>query len=183
MPQMERQPKRESRKRTQPDEQLAESPAESETRESKLERAVYQLLTALDGCAGDPPDCPHCGPARAFAQELLSPESAQKNPANAEQERVTFSGRAGSNPTLRTTPKGTLIARFPLAVHGPGNTTTWFPVLAFNQRAEGLKEIVSRGAALDVIGYLHSRETRSRDGSTRTIQEIYAVTVTSPQAK
>ena len=183
MPQKERQSKRESRKPTQPDEQLAESPTESETRESKLERAVYQLLDALDACGGDPPDCPHCGPARAFAQDLLGTEALQKSPPNAEQERVTFSGRAGSNPTLRTTPKGTLIARFPLAVHGPGNTTTWFPVLAFNQRAERLKEIVSRGAALHVTGYLHSRETRSRDGSTRTIQEIYAVTVTSPQAK
>ncbi len=58
-------------------------PVSSETRESNLlpERelllveAINGLLEALDACGGDPPDCPHCGPARAFARQLVAPES------------------------------------------------------------------------------------------------------------
>src|SRR5690242_16773239 len=39
---------------------------------SPFRTAVEQLLQALEACAGDPPDCPHCGPARSFAESLLS---------------------------------------------------------------------------------------------------------------
>jgi len=81
------------------------------------------------------------------------------------------------------TPKGTLVARFSLAVHGPDNSTTWFPVLAFNQRAERLKDFVKRGMPLNVVGYLHTREGKSRDGQPTQIREVYAVTVTTPGAR
>lgn len=153
------------------------------TRESQLTLAVRQLLDALDRCAGDPPDCPHCGPARVFADSLLNPEEQPNNNPASERERVSLSGRVGSDPSFRTTPKGTLVARFPLAVHGADNSTTWFPVLAFNQRAEQLKDFVKRGMPLDVVGYLHTREARSRNGTPTTIREVYAVTVTTPGAK
>ena len=149
-----------------------------ESRSERLTLAIRQLLDALDRCAGDPPDCPHCDPARRFALDLLKPDPGQPEPATStEQERVRLSGRAGADPSFRTTPNGTLVGRFPLAVRDGEKPTAWFPVLAFNQRAEQLREIVKRGAALDVVGYLHPREVRSREGKTRTVQEIYAVTV------
>jgi single-stranded DNA-binding protein len=94
-----------------------------------------------------------------------------------------LAGRVGADPTFRTTPKGTLVGRFSLAVHGPDHATTWFPVVAFNQRAERLRDSVKRGVAVNVVGYVHSRETGSRDGSPRTIREIYAVSVTPPRAQ
>jgi single-stranded DNA-binding protein len=56
-------------------------------------------------------------------------------------------------------------------------------VLAFNQRAERLREFVKRGLAVNVVGYLHSREVRSREGAPRELQEIYAVSVTPPKAR
>jgi hypothetical protein len=155
-------------------------PAEPESREAQLTRAITGLLDALDRCAGDPPDCPHCGPARSFALNLLSGPEVKAGEPVSEQERVVLAGRAGADPTFRTTPKGTLVGRFSLAVHGDDNSTTWFPVLAFNQRAERLREIVKRGAAVNVIGYVHTREAPSRDGTTRTLREIYAVSVTAP---
>jgi len=43
-------------------------------RELLLVEAINVLLEALDRCGGDPPDCPHCGPARAFALQLVAPE-------------------------------------------------------------------------------------------------------------
>ena len=164
----------------------AESPVdprlpEGRDRIPQLTRAVQQLLDALDRCAGDPPDCPHCGPARSFALGLLNPnptEQTQNLQPGTEQERLSLMGRVGAEPAFRTTPKGTLVARFPLAVHNPDNSTTWHQVLAFNQQAEKLKESVTKGEAVQVVGYMHTREGRGRDGQPRTIRELYAATVT-----
>jgi hypothetical protein len=153
--------------------------SEEEGRESRLKSALRGLIDALDRCSGDPPDCPHCGPARSLALQLLGEEQVQEAERSAEQERVSLSGRVGSDPTFRTTPKGTLVGRFPLAVHGEDSSTTWYPVLAFNQRAERLRDSVHKGEAVRVVGYVHERETRTRAGDTRKIQEIYAVTITS----
>jgi hypothetical protein len=139
------------------------------------------LLDALDRCAGDPPDCPHCGPARAYANALLDTETGQADQlqTRTEQERLTLSGRAGADPAFRLTSKGTLVGRFPLAIHHPDNTTTWEQVIAFNTRAEKLKDTLHKGDAVEVVGYMHEREGKGRDGQLKTIRELYAVTVTA----
>jgi hypothetical protein len=154
----------------------------------QLTRAVHQLLDALERCAGDPSDCPHCGPARNFALDLLNPKPTDQDlPADqdqnlqaaTEQMRLSLAGRVGADPTFRVTPKGTLVGRFPLAVHAGDNTTTWEQVLSFNARAEKLKDAVHKGDAVQVVGYMHEREGRGRDGQPKTIREVYAVTVTA----
>jgi single-strand DNA-binding protein len=150
----------------------------AETTEGRLVTAVRSLLDALERCSGDPPDCPHCGPARAFALEMLTP-AVLPEPPKTEQERVQLAGRVGGDPTFRTTAKGTQVGRFSLAVRNEDNSTTWYPIVAFNRRADQMKGVVEKGAALSVVGYLHSREARSRDGKPRTITEVYAVAVTS----
>lgn len=106
----------------------------------------------------------------------------QSEPADAEraaQPRVQLAGRLGQNPTLRTTPKGTLVARFPLGVRDEQDLekTIWHTVLAFKQRAEQVRDQLKKGDAAEVIGYLHTREILRRDGSSRTIQEVYATVV------
>jgi hypothetical protein len=145
--------------------------------------AVRQLLDALDRCAGDPPDCPHCGEARRFAIDLLQPRpvdhATQEIGSEQEQLRLHLAGRVGADPVFRTTPKGTLVGRFPLAIHNPDNTTTWQQVLAFNARAEKLRDTIHKGDAVQVVGYVHEREGKGRDGQPRTIRELYAVTVTA----
>jgi hypothetical protein len=179
MPKREREPKQKpGANEARPDTQ----PAEPESDTTQLQQAIRALLDALDRCAGDPPDCPHCGPARALALDLIGAAEDQVKP-KPEQERVQLSGRVGADPTFRTTPKGTLIGRFPLAVRNADDSTTWFPVLAFNQRAERLKDVVERGAPVNVVGYVHEREGRTRDGKPRMVQEVYAVTVTRPGTK
>lgn len=100
-----------------------------------------------------------------------------------ERERIELSGRAGADPTFRTTPNGTLVGRFPLAVHETENTTTWHQIVAFNARAESLKGVVSRGAAVDIVGYLHRREVPAAEGTSRTVTEIYAASVTATPPK
>ena len=69
-------------------------PVSSETLESNLVRerelllveAINGLLEALERCGGDPPDCPHCGPARAFARYLVALESGLEPSGNEELE-------------------------------------------------------------------------------------------------
>ena len=167
-----------------------ETPIENtgENREGNLLRAVNLLLEALDSCAGDPPDCPHCGPARAFALSLLENTHAEvtSQPAEASERdktRVSLSGRLGADPNFRTTPTGTLIARFPLAVHEDDKTTTWYPVLAFNDRAEKLRGLLKRGDPVSVVGYIHERDAKTKDGQPHKVTELYAVTVTPPKAR
>ena len=144
-------------------------------REETLVQAVRGLLDALDRCGVDEPDCPHCGPARAFALTLLgSPKIAL---AEAKDERLQLRGRAGTEPVFRSTRNGIAIARFPLAVRDGAGETSWHTVVAFGDRAERLRGSLSRGQAVEVIGYLHEREARTRNGGRRRVQELYATVI------
>ena len=96
-----------------------------------------------------------------------------------ERARVTLTGRLGQNPRLRTTPKGTLVAQFALGVKDDTDLTktTWHQVLAFQQRAEQVRDSLKKGDAVEVIGYHHHREIPGRNGP-RTVAQIYATVVT-----
>ena len=50
--------------------------------------------------------------------------------------------------------------------------------MAFNERAERLRDSLPKGEPVQIVGYMHTREGRTRDGQPRTIRELYAVTVT-----
>ena len=146
-------------------------------REETLVHAVRLLLDALDRCGGDEPDCPHCGPARAFALEALEilPGSARTPEHKAE--RLTLRGRAGTDPTFRTTRNGASIVRFPLAVRDDAGETGWHTVVAFGDRAERLRGVLHRGEVVEVVGYLHERSARTRGGQPRVVGELYAAVV------
>jgi len=85
----------------------------------------------------------------------------------------------GAAPTLRTTPTGVLIAKFPLGVreNPASEQPTWHQVYAFRNRAEQVRDQVKRGDALEVIGYTHERQVPGRHGP-RTITEVYATVIT-----
>ena len=55
-------------------------------RDLLLVNAIKGLLEALDRCGGDPPDCPYCGPARAFALDLINPKPGLERRGNSEPE-------------------------------------------------------------------------------------------------
>ena len=92
---------------------------------------------------------------------------------------MQLAGRLGQNPRTRTTPKGTLIASFPLGVKDEADLTktTWHQVLAFRERAQQVRDTLTKGMPVEVIGYVHEREIPRRDGSTRTVQEIYSTVI------
>ena len=96
-----------------------------------------------------------------------------------EQERVHLAGRVGQTPRLRTTPKGTLVAQFPLGVKAEADIeqTTWHTIIAFQKRAEQVRDSLTKGDPVEVIGYVHERAIPRRDGTTRTVQEIYATVI------
>jgi len=100
-------------------------------------------------------------------------------PAEAKQERVTLQGRVGAEPVFRTTAKDKLVARFPLAVHH-ADETTWHQVVVSGDRAKQLQGTIRKGAAIEVVGYLHQNERQARDGSKRLVEELYAVAVRTP---
>src|SRR5512144_322356 len=108
--------------------------------------------------------------------------SQQQAEAETEQERIALTGRLGRDPSFRTTKTGSLVGRFPLAVHREDGHTDWHTVLAFGPRAEQLQRRLAageltQGREVDVVGYLHSNTRPGKDGKPRQVQEVYAVAV------
>jgi Single-strand binding protein family len=125
-------------------------------------------------------------PSRSGRDESLDartspPAENQKEQKDEPQPRVTLFGRLGYAPRFRTTPKGTLVASFAVAMHEE-NRTTWHNVRLFGEKAAKLQEKgYAKGDELEVIGYLHTRErTNSKTGETTPVEEIYAAVVRRP---
>ncbi|MBE0610051.1 MAG: single-stranded DNA-binding protein [Dehalococcoidia bacterium] len=152
--------------------------AERGGREAVLEQAVKGLVDALERCGGDEPSCPNCGPAREFAAEILASETKSTSPTESEQERLTIAGRVGAVPSFRTTSNGVVLARFPIAILGDDDKTTWETVVAFGKRAEALRGAIQKGQRIEVVGYAHEREFQARGGSLKKVREIYAAAIT-----
>ena len=122
------------------------------------------------------------GRQTSAAVEPPAPTGEAADPEAREQHRVTLAGRLGQHPKVRTTPKGTLVAQFPLGVKDETDLdkTTWHTVFAFRERAVQVRDRLKKGDAVEVIGYVHERQIPRRDGTTRTVREVYA-TVLKPR--
>ena len=118
-------------------------------------------------------------PASVDTQPRTPTGEAAPAPEARERERVHLAGRVGQDPRLKTTPKGTLVAQFPLGVKAEADIdkTTWHTIIAFQKRAEQVRDSLTKGDPVEVIGYVHERQVPRRDGSSRTIQEIYATVI------
>lgn len=109
----------------------------------------------------------------------------RRHRAETETDRITVQGRLGADPRFRTTAKsGDLVGSFPLGTHPDVETTTWYTVVVFGDRAKRLQEKgLKKGQPVEVVGYLHAQEGRTRrDGSPETPQ-IYAAAVRTSIAK
>jgi len=142
---------------------------ETQARDARLSLTPQGEVTLFLASATPVEQTPEEAPPSIRTQE--------PTPSREERERVTLVGRVGAVPAFRTTPKGILIARFPLAVRESENKTTWHTVLAFGARAAKLQESVKKGDAVEVIGYKHLREAKTREGKGKTVEEVYAVVV------
>lgn len=111
----------------------------------------------------------------------VSHDAERRTAETEEEQRVQLTGRLGRSPSFRTAKNGTLVAKFPIAVHHEDGRTSWRTVLAFGERAKQLKTRMEAGELLmgrevDVVGYLHENTRQGKNGP-RTVQEIYAVAV------
>lgn len=94
------------------------------------------------------------------------------------QPRITYSGRLGTDPRCRTTPRAVLVCSFPVAEKREGvEKPTWRKTVAFQELAKKVQDSLKRGMFVDVVGYEHERIRTSRDGATRVDHEVYAVSV------
>ena len=50
-------------------------------------------------------------------------------------------------------------------------------MLAFHEQAQQVKDTLRKDLPVEVSGYVHEREIPRRDGSTRTVQEVYATVI------
>jgi single-stranded DNA-binding protein len=112
-------------------------------------------------------------------QEASQPSSPQSAERQEQQERIQLAGRLGTDIRYRTTRSGKLIAKFPLAIKQEDGSTKWKDVKVFGERAAKLQagDQLRRGQYTEITGYVHQREVTRKDGTTRTVEEIYAVVV------
>jgi single-strand DNA-binding protein len=75
-------------------------------------------------------------------------------------QQITLVGNLGNDPELRTTPNGTPVCNFSLAVHRQWTNrdgeqtekTTWFRVTVWQRQAETIARYLRKGSAVLVVG-------------------------------
>jgi single-stranded DNA-binding protein len=76
------------------------------------------------------------------------------------------------------------VAKFPLAVEQDGGRAAWHDVLAFGDHAETLRATLERGEdwlrkgrPVQIVGYWHENQKPTKDGTVRTVHDLYAAAV------
>lgn len=107
----------------------------------------------------------------------------QQNQNAPETPRIRVRGRIGQQAQFRTVPdKDLLVGSLSIAEHPDKDNTIWHDVAAFGERAKKLQEQFGSGELrvgqeVEVIGYIHRRERPTKDGGTKTVEQIYAATI------
>lgn len=118
-----------------------------------------------------PPETPQPAPSPEPSTPPQAPAETAEQP-----QRVTLTGRVGSEPSARTTPNGRLVVRVPLAVH-TGEETIWHRLIFFDALGKRVVETLHRGNVVSVIGYEHTREVTARTGEKRQVTEVYGASI------
>jgi hypothetical protein len=101
-----------------------------------------------------------------------------------EQPRVAYSGRLGTDPRTKLTPKGKFVMEFPVAVAVEGREKpAWKHTVVFDEKARKLDGVLVRGSGVEIVAYEHRKLTRDpKTGKERERIEYYATAVT-PKAR
>lgn len=96
------------------------------------------------------------------------------------QPRVTYSGRLGTDPRTKVTPKGKFVMEFPVAVAIEGREKPdWRNTVVFDEKARKLDGVLAKGVSVDCIAYEHRKVRRDeKTGRRRETVEYYATAVT-----
>lgn len=94
--------------------------------------------------------------------------------------RIILVGRLTRDPDLRTTPEGTSVVRFGLAVNRvtrQDNDTDFFDIVAFGTTAETVANYMTKGRLVLVEGRVQTRTYTATDGTRRKAWEVNASVV------
>jgi len=86
-------------------------------------------------------------------------------------------GNVGSDPDMRTTPKGIPVTTFNVGVNekrGDNETTTWFRVTTWAKLAETCNRYVTKGMKIAVVGSVSANAFTRKDGSVACSLEVNA---------
>lgn len=92
---------------------------------------------------------------------------------------ITIKGRLTGNPELKTSSTGKSVVAVNVAVDygfGENKKTDFFTVVAWEKLAEFIAKYFSKGQEIIVVGEMHSRKYKAKDGTERTAWEIVART-------
>ena len=86
-----------------------------------------------------------------------------------------FVGRLGKNPELRYTPKQTAVCSISLAVDREGQEAAdWKRVVVWGKQAEICSVQLKKGSELFVQGRIEVKSFKTKDGETKTFEEVNA---------
>lgn len=93
---------------------------------------------------------------------------------------VVLMGRLTADPELKTTPNGTSVTSFSLAVErnyapkGQERETDFINVVAWRQTAEFICRYFSKGSMIAIEGSIQTRKYQDRNGNNRVAVEVVA---------
>ena len=124
---------------------------------------------------------------RGSGGDSVASERAFQNgpPETAGQLRVAYSGRLGTDPRTKTTPKGKFVMEFPVAVAVEGQEKPdWRSTVVFDEKARTLDGVLHKGISVDIVAYEHRKVRRdTTTGRRRETAEYYATAVTPKLAE
>lgn len=91
--------------------------------------------------------------------------------------KITIIGNLGRDAALRYTPQGTAVSEFSVATtekYKDNETTTWFRVTLWGERAEKLNEYLTKGKQVYIEGKVSQSEWTDKEGNKRQTLEVKA---------
>ncbi|MCA6364167.1 MAG: single-stranded DNA-binding protein [Bacteroidetes bacterium] len=103
-----------------------------------------------------------------------------ENQAKAKVKRINYieiNGHLGNDPELIETKNGKKVVRFSMAQHyfrNSAKNTSWYTVLAWEEMAVQMMEVLQKGTLVNVKGKLINRVYTDPGGKTHQVYEIVA---------
>ncbi|MBQ6825521.1 MAG: single-stranded DNA-binding protein [Clostridia bacterium] len=101
---------------------------------------------------------------------------------------VVLTGRLTADPELKTTPNGTSVTTFSIAVDrryrsGEERQTDFITIVAWRQTAEFVSKYFKKGSLIGIEGSIQTRRYQDKDGNNRNVFEVVANNVQFVESK
>ncbi|MBR6510224.1 MAG: single-stranded DNA-binding protein [Clostridia bacterium] len=101
---------------------------------------------------------------------------------------VVLTGRLTADPELKTTPNGTSVTTFSIAVDrryrsGEERQTDFITIVAWRQTAEFISKYFKKGNLIGIEGSIQTRRYQDKDGNNRNVFEVVANNVQFVESK